>query len=1113
MKIAITADLHFQAKKLDDIKRGWGELIAHLINNKITNLLIGGDLFSNYNIAGREASFGTVYSALAEPLRKYKQAGGYVYAIPGNHDTAGQNQRDALVSLEELITVVRDPTGMALTQASEKIHIQFLPWLYNNALPHDQLIPKAKPGYFNVLLGHCEISGTQVNNHYTIPVGGHFELPKEAFTGKGYNYIAIGHIHKRIDWYVGAPWQTTFGEEGNKPGFVVLDINGGRAAEAWVDLKSPPQYHTYITDNTKPMPVNIKTTDYVKIKYAGEPPQIELGDNITLEKMPTQGKARTRTDVSTNASLKEMLAAWMKENINTLPAEISAEEILNAAATENLRPGNTTTPTGSIEYIESVRLDHIGSHTNTHINFDHKYIAISGDNGAGKTFLIDSIFATLFGKFPSRPGSIFDNITQGHDGAASMETVFRSHGKRYSALRRINNKRRHEAFLTDLTTNKIIAGPKVSDFDREIGVLVGSEDVVMASIFSAQKGVGDIVDADPSTRKEILGQILNIGFLVEISENAKQKGVTLKAGIDAGQRRINELNSKNPGQMIESERQTIGTLDTELNTLNRSLVSFTRDIKRITEEGQALKVALAKTEEARKSLSEVRADIVSLGNEMSSLQRQLSTTTDIVAEETSIVKKLEEIGVAKIEYQGLLESHEKNLKVAAKMATIDGEISVERTKIEQGKDLVENEIKTITREIKTEEAECEKLVKSYLSVLQIHTDKEKSLRDAGCSKNPLPCPFINDAIISRKKTDDIQTQIAQIKEASLKSCGDKELRIQALRMALEHGVYAKDAKARFIELQTERNKIILKPIPSERLGVLKRLVGSEGITLAELQKVQSGKESLVDLKTRYTETQKKASDKKSRELSLINEIDKNKELSEQYNKLKTLWENTSKSRDETQGRLTEVFASRATAAERMKQYEREIAELSSLNQNQTTDSRAYKVYETVSRAFGRNGIPQLLIDAALPQIQDILNNLLTRLDNKFTIRFGTQQETQTGKVKEVLDIIAGDAMGERDVGNFSGGEQKLLRSIIRIAIAVFQAQRSGGKYEILIIDEVFDALHHNNALKVLQILFSLQEQFKQIIVISHTDDLLFEFPVRINLQKTHKGSTYSLVAA
>lgn len=1115
MKIAITADLHFQAKKLDDIKNGWEELIAHLIDNKIPYLLIAGDIFTNYNIAGREASLGSVYSAFAEPVRKYVGGGGTVYAIPGNHDLAGQNQRDALVSLEELVTVVREPKGMFLAGTDEKIYVQFLPWLYNNAIPHDKLIPKAQKGRVNILLGHCEVAGTEVNSHYTIPVGGHFELPKEAFASKGYDYIALGHIHKRVGYYIGAPWQTRFDEEENRPGFVVLDVKGGKATESWIDLTSTRQYYTYNADNgsnTKPIPGK-EGIDYVKIKYINEPPQIELGSNVTLEKIPTQGTVRTRTDITTGSTLREMIVAWMKENPSQSSNEPSIDEILHVAG-ESFNSGNSVSSIGSIEYIESVRLCHVGPHVDTYIDFKgHNYIAISGHNGSGKTFTTDSVFAAIFGEFPSRGGSLFGKVTQRYDGVASTEVVFRSYGKRYSALRKFNNKGRHEALLTDMETNKIIAGPKVSDFDREIRRLVGSKDVVVASIFSAQKGVGDIVEAKPSDRKEILWQLLNINTFIDISENTRKKANSLKAGIDAWQRRIDDIGSKNLGQQISFETQNIGVLDKEFNALNHKIRSCSEDLGRIIEEGQKLGAAIAKTEAYKKSVSELQPEIVSLEKEMESLQKQLSTTRDVVLLEVSLNEKLKEINAAKSEHQALLVKHEENLKTTARLATIDGEIATEQTKISQEKDRTEKEIETLGQEIKTATAECEKLIKSYRSILKMHTDNQENLKNAGCSKQPLPCPFINDAISSRKKAIEVQAQIDQAKEASLEKRRDIGLRIQRLSVVLERGDYAKESKVRLLELQKARARFVIKPIPEDRLNGLKKTVESEGATLSKLQMVKSGKEALIDLENRYTETHKKYMDKKAMELELTSEINKNEKVSARYNELKTLWGNTTKLKDEAQSRLTETSASRAALVERIKQYEKELAELATLSQNIAAEAWKYKVHETVVRAFGKNGIPQLLIDASLPQMQDILNNILTQLENKFTIRFATQQETQGGNIKEAIDILAGDELGERDVGDFSGGEQKLLKSIIRIALAVFQAQRHGSKYEVMIIDEIFDALDRDNALKVLQVLYSLKNRFQQIIVVSHTDDLLIEFPVRLNFTKTHKGSTYSLVAA
>lgn len=49
-------------------------------------------------------------------------------------------------------------------------------------------------------------------------------------------------------------------------------------------------------------------------------------------------------------------------------------------------------------------------------------VAVVGDNGAGKTTLLESVFASLFKGFPSRPGSLY-RIASGRDAFIESEWV------------------------------------------------------------------------------------------------------------------------------------------------------------------------------------------------------------------------------------------------------------------------------------------------------------------------------------------------------------------------------------------------------------------------------------------------------------------------------------------------------------------------------------------------------------------------------------------------------------------------------------------------------------------------------------------------------------------
>ncbi|NWF64469.1 MAG: SMC family ATPase [Chloroflexi bacterium] len=116
-------------------------------------------------------------------------------------------------------------------------------------------------------------------------------------------------------------------------------------------------------------------------------------------------------------------------------------------------------------------------------------------------------------------------------------------------------------------------------------------------------------------------------------------------------------------------------------------------------------------------------------------------------------------------------------------------------------------------------------------------------------------------------------------------------------------------------------------------------------------------------------------------------------------------------------------------------------------------------YKTLERAFGKDGVPALLIEQALPQIQQKANDILERLsDGAMTIQFATQAEYKDKKrddLKETLDIQISDFSGMRDYEMYSGGEAFRVNFAIRLALSEILAQRKGARLQTLVIDEGF----------------------------------------------------------
>jgi DNA repair protein SbcC/Rad50 len=174
-------------------------------------------------------------------------------------------------------------------------------------------------------------------------------------------------------------------------------------------------------------------------------------------------------------------------------------------------------------------------------------------------------------------------------------------------------------------------------------------------------------------------------------------------------------------------------------------------------------------------------------------------------------------------------------------------------------------------------------------------------------------------------------------------------------------------------------------------------------------------------------------------------------------------------------------------------------------------AREQSIYRDLSRAFGKNGIQALIIDAALPEIADEANRLLARLtDNRMTVKFETQRTTKKDILKETLDITIADELGTRDYEMFSGGEAFRINFAIRIALSRLLARRAGAPLPTLIIDEGFGTQDSTGMEKLKEAINSIQDDFDKILVITHMEELKDAFPNRIDVVKTADGSTISV---
>jgi len=170
------------------------------------------------------------------------------------------------------------------------------------------------------------------------------------------------------------------------------------------------------------------------------------------------------------------------------------------------------------------------------------------------------------------------------------------------------------------------------------------------------------------------------------------------------------------------------------------------------------------------------------------------------------------------------------------------------------------------------------------------------------------------------------------------------------------------------------------------------------------------------------------------------------------------------------------------------------------------------LHAELAAAFGKNGLQALIIENAIPQLEEEANRLLARLtDGRMRVSFETQRPRATGPASdrallETLDIHLSDELGARRYELYSGGEAFRANFAIRLALSKLLASRAGAPLETLIIDEGFGTQDRAGREKLVESIRAVQDDFAHVLVITHMEDLKEAFPHRIEVTKDESGS-------
>jgi DNA repair protein SbcC/Rad50 len=835
------------------------------------------------------------------------------------------------------------------------------------------------------------------------------------------------------------------------------------------------------------------------------------------------------------------------------------------------------------------------------ISFEGIHTAcISGNNGNGKSALIDAITWALWGE--TRASSDDDLIHTGQF-EAQVDYEFEVDKSHYRVIRKRTRAKTQKTpgktvlELQVLTTSgfRPLTGDSVGQTENKIkNILHMDYQTFVNSAFLRQGHANEFSTKRPSERKQVLANVLQLSLYEELKEDAKESAKKLEIAVSQIEVELNALQSELRQKPLyqaelENAQKEHSTVETSIIQTKKRLDALVKEKSDLENYKVQLAALVLNIKEAQQNLSRWQ-------EQARQHEVNIETYQELINQRTTIEDN----------FQHLVEVHKEARSIEQKAKQFRN-LEQSKNRLEmlvlRANDLLKNEHTTTMDRIEELETTCAKIpqlrkdLQQIAEQLKVWEDAESRLRqkrEAGKEIQARKLFLQSEDIRLAGELTEIEDRlqllsqgkgyICPLCETELGADGQQRIRLkyESNKSALVEAIDSnrkefsiKESETRTIELEIVQleNKIKLgKSAAQSRLGNLGKALSDaeeaqektseQKIRLSEIEQKLVSREFARNEQVGLKEIEKQIADldynpglhdRITTKLGEMEGYETPKHKLEEALKL-ILQEQESEARARTtageistkiekETSLQQILLSQIEASDRIitdlpvceKEYQEMVskqhhflgliggakARLERLNELEISQKEKQKqlsekageekIYRDLAQAFGRDGVQAMLIEMAIPEIENEANKLLSMMtDGRMHVKLEPQKETQKGDLVETLELNITDELGTRNYEMFSGGEAFRIDFAVRIALSRLLAHRAGAPLSTLIIDEGFGTQDSNGIEKIKEAITSIQDSFEKILVITHISDFKDAFPVRFEVIKTAEGSTVLL---
>lgn len=749
----------------------------------------------------------------------------------------------------------------------------------------------------------------------------------------------------------------------------------------------------------------------------------------------------------------------------------------------------------------------------------NRFVTIVGENGAGKSTIIDALCWALY-----------DKTTKGRTGDAVLR---KRHPKDCSVFL---------SFTIDGVAFTIEAYRKHKKFGDKKILTIGGEDKTLATRPLTNKYIEDIImPYDIFVNCLIFSQYVEKSF-TEMSDGGQKNILDKMLGLthyDKYQDKFKD-GEKEINEIIEKKQTSFDALIKEIDTYNALMEKERKYLDDILPVKQ-------------KEIEDLKDDLVNLQNDIDIHKQMLVNIGPLKKQQTDCIEELAKLNAsyniikneveAKLKelearYTAILDSSKKDisLKYQENINTLKNQISeidqIDMKNIsdfELERSVVENEYKTLC----SQSSEVLKHIVADISPqLSKATEDERSIREFIISSNntmdeySIEVDRYNEYLKKDKPECPVCEQ--ELADANLKKVQDKLQNINNLWKILEDKVHIEQPKLEPLRIaisgmeealqnaEEDHNRKISSYNDTKTMNMLsindrhdsciKTNAKTKNALSIQLNEINNKEQE--ELRTVISNLQKQAGEEantiknnnKTQETDVADKIYSIRKSLEKIEEqlaecdhtqitINTILSNMERKREAINNFTVAIEEQKERTESTINGYQTHInSKNETIGKLQKEVDNAFKVADIIKfwkKGFSDTGIKALILDESIP----ILNKKaieLSRMTENIRVSFDSQKQIGSGEMRNKFStnvINTKELSDNRD--DMSGGEGRQIDIITLLCLRNLLEIMVGARFNILLLDEILDSLSPNNVEIILNMLRQLALDHC-VVLISHT---------------------------